>query len=93
MRSYSMLFVVFETANANHKLVLSVSFLSLASFSLTFMVERASRNVTECRGLTRATYILCVEHPRPMRLSRESNPEPPALQANALCKEPFEWRY
>ncbi len=46
-----------------------------------------------CRGLTRATYILCIEHPRPKRLSQESNPGPPALQANTLCKEPFEWRY
>ncbi len=42
-----------------------------------------------CRGLTRATYILCIEHPRP---KRESNPGPPALQANTLCKEPFERR-
>ncbi len=43
-----------------------------------------------CRGLTRATYILCTEHPRPKCLSRELNPGPPALQANTLCKEPFE---
>ncbi len=43
-----------------------------------------------CRGLTRATYILCIEHPRQMRLSREPNPGPPALQANTLCKEPLE---
>ncbi len=28
-----------------------------------------------------------------MRRSRESNPGPPALQANTLCKEPFEWHY
>jgi hypothetical protein len=28
-----------------------------------------------------------------MRRSRESNPGPPALQANTLCKEPFERRY
>jgi hypothetical protein len=28
--------------------------------------------------------------PRPMRLSREVNPGPPALQANTLCKEPFD---
>ncbi len=41
-----------------------------------------------CRGLTRAT----VEHPRQMCLSRESIPGPPALQANTLWKEPFEWR-
>ncbi len=47
----------------------------------------------KCRGLTRATYILCIEHPRPKHLSRESNPGPPALQANTLCKEPFERRY
>ncbi len=39
-----------------------------------------------CRGLTRATYILCIEHPRPKRLSRESNPGPPALQANTLMQ-------
>jgi hypothetical protein len=38
-----------------------------------------------CRGLTRATYILCIEHPRPMRLSWESNPGPPALQAKTPC--------
>ncbi len=43
-----------------------------------------------CRGLIRATYILCIEHLRPKRLSRESNPGPSALQANTLCKEPFE---
>jgi hypothetical protein len=29
-----------------------------------------------CRGLTRATCILCIEHPRLLRLSRESNPGP-----------------
>jgi hypothetical protein len=46
-----------------------------------------------CRGLARATYILCIEHPRPKRLSWELNPGPPALQANTLCKEPFEWDY
>ncbi len=27
-----------------------------------------------CMGLTRATYILCIKHPRQMRLSQESNP-------------------
>jgi hypothetical protein len=27
------------------------------------------------------------------RLSRESNPRPPALQANTLCKEPFKTTY
>jgi hypothetical protein len=43
-----------------------------------------------CIGLTRAIYILCIEHLRMLRLSRESNPGPPALQANTLCKEPFE---
>jgi hypothetical protein len=46
-----------------------------------------------CRGLTRATYILCIEHPRPKRLSLESNPGRPALQANTLCKEPFKRCY
>jgi hypothetical protein len=46
-----------------------------------------------CRDLTRATYILWIEHPRLMSLSRESNPGPPALQANTQCKEPFERRY
>ncbi len=51
------------------------------------------RQCGACRGLTRATYILCIEHPRPMRLSRESNPGPPALQGNTLCKEPLEWSY
>jgi hypothetical protein len=45
-----------------------------------------------CRGLTRATYILCIAHLRMLRLSGESNPGPPALQANTLCKEPFERR-
>jgi hypothetical protein len=34
-------------------------------------------NLYNCRGLTRATYIICIEHPRPNRLSRESNPGPP----------------
>ncbi len=42
-----------------------------------------------CRGLTRAIYILCIEHLRMLRLSGELNPGPPALQANTLCKEPF----
>jgi hypothetical protein len=42
-----------------------------------------------CRGLTRATDILCIEHPRLMRLSQELNQGPPALQANTLCKEPL----
>ncbi len=36
-----------------------------------------------CRGLTRATYILCIEHPRPKRLSQESYLGPPALQAKS----------
>ncbi len=44
------------------------------------------------RGLTRAIYILCIEHLRMFRLNRESNPGPPALQANTLCIEPFERR-
>jgi hypothetical protein len=39
-----------------------------------------------CRGLTKAIYILCIEHLRMLRLSGESNPGPPALQANTLCK-------
>ncbi len=47
--------------------------------------------ISPCRGLTKATYILCIEHPRLMRLSRESNQG--ELQANTLCKEPFERRY
>jgi hypothetical protein len=34
-------------------------------------------------------YILCIEHPRQMCLSLESNPVPPVKQANTLCKEPF----
>jgi hypothetical protein len=37
--------------------------------------------------LTRAIYILCIEH-----LKMLPNPGPPALQANTLCKEPFERR-
>jgi hypothetical protein len=41
-------------------------------------------------SLTRATYILCIEHPRLMCLNWGSNPGPPALQANTLCKEPFQ---
>ncbi len=41
-----------------------------------------------CRGLTRDTYILCIEHPRPMGLSQESNLGPAALHAITLCKEP-----
>ncbi len=44
-------------------------------------------------GFTKAAYIFCIEHLRSMHLSRESNPVPPALQANTLCKEPFEQRY
>jgi hypothetical protein len=39
------------------------------------------------RGLTRATYILCIEHLRMLHLSGESNPGPPALQAYTLCIE------
>jgi hypothetical protein len=46
-----------------------------------------------CRGLTRAIYILCIEHPRPMCLSRESIPRPPALQANTQCKKPCKRLY
>ncbi len=46
-----------------------------------------------CRGLTRAAYVLCIDHPRPMRLSRESNPGPPALQVNTLCKDPLKLGY
>jgi hypothetical protein len=42
------------------------------------------------RGLTRATYFLCIEHLRMLRLRWESIPGPPALQANTLCKEPVE---
>ncbi len=37
-----------------------------------------------CRGLTRAIYILCIEHLRMLHLSRELNPGPPALQASSL---------
>jgi hypothetical protein len=46
-----------------------------------------------CRGLTRAIYILCIEHLRMLRLSGESNPRPPALQASTLWKEPFDGPY
>jgi hypothetical protein len=45
-----------------------------------------------CRGLTRAIYMLCIEHLRMLRLSGESNRGPPALQAHTLCKEPLERR-
>ncbi len=45
-----------------------------------------------CRDLTRVIYILCIEHLRMLRLSRESNPGPPALQGNTLCKVPIKWR-
>jgi hypothetical protein len=45
------------------------------------------------RSLTRATYMLCIEHPILMRLSWELNPGLPTLQANTLCKEPFEQLY
>jgi hypothetical protein len=38
--------------------------------------------------MTRVTYIICIEHPRLMCLNHESNPGPPALQANTQ----FEWR-
>ncbi len=47
-----------------------------------FSVRSEMRN---CRGLTRAIYILCIEHLRMLRLSREPNPGPPALQASTLC--------
>jgi hypothetical protein len=40
----------------------------------------------DCRGLTRATYILCIEHPRLMRLSRESNTGPPARRRTLYAK-------
>ncbi len=40
-----------------------------------------------CRGLTRAIYILCIEHLRMLRLSGESNPGPPALQASILYEK------
>ncbi len=72
--------------------VISIS----TEFSVTKFVLYLSRknrclyNLPDCRGLTRATYILCIEHLRMLRLSRESNPRPPALQANTICKEPFE---
>ncbi len=46
-----------------------------------------------CRVLTRAIYILSIEHLRMLCLSRESNPGPPALQASTLWKEPFERPY
>jgi hypothetical protein len=48
---------------------------------------------TVCRGLTRAIYILCIEHLRMLSLSGKSNPGPPALQASTLWKEPFELPY
>jgi hypothetical protein len=63
----------------------------LSTASLPFVV-----NATVwlyCRGLTRAIYILCIEHLRMLHLCRESNPGPPALQASTLCKEPFEQPY
>ncbi len=72
--------------------VISIS----TEFSVTkFVLYLCRKNrclyyLPDCRGLTRATYILCIEHLRMLRLSRESNPRPPALQANTLCKEPFE---
>jgi hypothetical protein len=50
-------------------------------------------NCCRCRGLTRAIYILSIEHLRMLCLSRESNPGPPALQASTLWKEPFERPY
>jgi hypothetical protein len=50
-------------------------------------------NCCRCRGLTRAIYILSIEHLRMLCLSRESNPGPPALQASTLWKEPFERLY
>ncbi len=43
-----------------------------------------------CRGLTRSIYTLCIEHLRMLRLSGDSNPGPPALQASTLWKEPFD---
>jgi hypothetical protein len=37
-----------------------------------------------CRGLTRATHILCIEHPRLKRLIRESNPGPHIVCLSSL---------
>jgi hypothetical protein len=55
--------------------------------------NRGMEGVGECRGLTRAISIHCIEHLRMLRLSGESNPEPPALKASTLWKEPFERPY
>ncbi len=49
--------------------------------------------IMHCRGMARALYILCIEHLRLMRLSRESNQGPPALHANTLFKAPVERHY
>ncbi len=57
------------------------------------MARTSTRRQRYCRGLTRAIYILSIEHLRMLCLSRESNPGPPALQASTLWKEPFERLY
>jgi hypothetical protein len=48
---------------------------------LSILQEKKKDNL---RGLTRATYILCIEHPRQMCLNWELNSGPTALQANTL---------
>ncbi len=65
-----------------------------SALSCFYLPLRGRRKRDLCKGLTRATYILCIEHSRQnMCLSQKSNPRPPPLQANTLCKKPFEWRY
>jgi hypothetical protein len=46
------------------------------------------KHLTNCLTRTTYSYILCIEHPRRMRLSRESDLRLSALQANTLCKQP-----
>ncbi len=65
--------------------------LLLSLFNTKALTHSTRYNSAYCRGLTRATYILFIT--RPKCLSRESNLGPPALQANTLCKEPFERHY
>ncbi len=69
-------------------------YLQITKPHMTKKIGFANRSSAKyCRGLTRAIYILSIEHLRMTCLSRESNPGPPALQANTLWKEPFERPY
>ncbi len=104
--SFQLIKYYFKTTPMYNKILnrmLSENFqmkrIKLAGISATADCHCHSKLVTvnlwrnSCRGLTRAIYILSIEHLRMTCLSRESNPGPPALQASTLWKEPFERPY